>query len=226
MKITDLSAATGVPIPTIQFYLSNGLLPAGEPAGPAEAGHGYGDEHVSRLKLVRAMLEVGGLSIAEVQGVLHHLDAADRPVHSIFGMVTSTWRAPVRDTGDELWNAAHDDVARLVVRRSWRTEECNPAWQTLVQTIVTCRWLGQHDLLTLLDDYAETAERLADADLAVVTGRPETDGMLEGAVVWTVLGDVLISAMRRMAHESASARLFPPGDLPVEAAKKEEEQRG
>lgn len=208
MTITELSAATGVPVPTIRFYLRNGLLAPGDPASPGE-DH-FGPKHVERLKLVRAMLEVGGVPVTETRAALRHIDAADEPVHSAFGRVTRSWDGPGVDIGndDEMWNEARREVTELVERRHWRTGPYNPAWQALTQTIVTCRWLGVHDLLCLLDQYAETAERMADADLSVVAGRGGTDSMLEGAVLWEVLGEALFTAMRRMAHESASARLF------------------
>ncbi len=71
------------------------------------------------------------------------------------------------------------------------------------------RALGQDRFVDQLDDYARTAERLAETDLrpfASMTGRDE---VAEAALVGTVLGDALISALRRMAQESFSAQHFP-----------------
>ncbi|SEF85776.1 MerR HTH family regulatory protein [Thermomonospora echinospora] len=207
MTLAELSAVTGVPIPTIEKYLRHGLLPPGEPdcgAAPAR----YGAAHVDRLRLVRAMLEVGGLSIDEAHAVLRHLDAGDRSMHTILGMVTGGCVPPAADGGDQPWQDADQEVARLVTGRHWRVGPGSPAWRLLAQTIVVCRWLGQDDLLTRLADYAHTAEQMAATDLTLVAARAERDSVVEGALVWTVLGEMLIAAIRRMALEDASARLF------------------
>jgi hypothetical protein len=45
----------------------------------------------------------------------------------------------------------------------------------------------------------------------MIRRRPDIDSMAEGAVIGTVLGDVLIAALRRLAQEDASARSFLAG---------------
>ena len=46
MRIAELSQKTGVPVPTIKYYLREGLLPAGELTSPNQAH--YDDRHVQR----------------------------------------------------------------------------------------------------------------------------------------------------------------------------------
>lgn len=57
MSIGELSAATGVKIPTIRYYEQTDLLPEGE----RDKGNRrrYGDETVQRLLLIRAARELG-----------------------------------------------------------------------------------------------------------------------------------------------------------------------
>ncbi|NBH07914.1 MerR family transcriptional regulator, partial [Amycolatopsis sp. SID8362] len=73
MRMAELSAETGVPVATVKYYLREGLLPAGRRVGPNQAQ--YTPEHVKRLRLVCALREIGGLSLAEVADVLGVLDA-------------------------------------------------------------------------------------------------------------------------------------------------------
>ena len=40
MRISELSAQTGVPVPTIKYYLREGLLPEGERSAPTQAAYG------------------------------------------------------------------------------------------------------------------------------------------------------------------------------------------
>ena len=82
MRMAELSAESGVPVATIKYYLREGLLPPGERTSPNQAR--YDREHVRRLKLVRALLDVGGLSIARVREVLDGIDEND-DIHEVLG---------------------------------------------------------------------------------------------------------------------------------------------
>ena len=68
MRISALSARTEVPIGTIKFYLREGLLAPGRQTSRTTAE--YDESHVERVKLVRVLTEVGGLSIAATRGVM------------------------------------------------------------------------------------------------------------------------------------------------------------
>src|SRR5919197_5194181 len=93
MRIAELSRQTGVPVATIKYYLREGLLPAGEATGPNQAQ--YGEEHVRRLRLIRALVTVGGVSIASVGAVLEAIDAVDRPLHDrLRGVQASVTKPP------------------------------------------------------------------------------------------------------------------------------------
>ncbi|GMA88788.1 hypothetical protein GCM10025868_40380 [Angustibacter aerolatus] len=47
-----------MPVATVKYYLREGLLPPGTPTSRTQAQ--YDEEHVRRLRLVRALLDVGG----------------------------------------------------------------------------------------------------------------------------------------------------------------------
>ena len=64
VRMAELSERSGVPIPTIRYYIREGLLPAGRLTSPNQAD--YDDSHVRRLGLIRAMVEVGEIPIAAV----------------------------------------------------------------------------------------------------------------------------------------------------------------
>ncbi len=96
-------------------------------------------------------------------------------------------------------------MEELVARRGWQVKPTSPAWDLLTQVLATFHALGQDDLAGLLDDYAEAAERLAEAEVACVLRRPDLESMLEGVVIGTVLGDSLLAALRRLAQANVSA---------------------
>ena len=74
MRIAELSRRSGVPVPTIKYYLREGLLPGGTPTGRNQAD--YDERHLHRLRLVRALVDVGQVSIAGAREVLGAVDDA------------------------------------------------------------------------------------------------------------------------------------------------------
>ncbi|MGW0204656.1 MerR family transcriptional regulator [Streptomyces sp. NPDC003233] len=209
MRIGELAQRTGVPVPTIKFYAREGLLPPGERTSPNQVR--YDDTHVRRLKLIRAMLEVGGMSVTAVGQVLARMDAPDRTVHSMLGAAQSAISRTAGDRGTpQDRERAEADVAELVRRHGWTARPRHPGWAALVQLVMTYRDLGRDDLLALLDEYASAAARLAEAELATVARVPTLDGKIETVVLGTVLGDTAMAALRRIAQENASARMSTP----------------
>jgi DNA-binding transcriptional MerR regulator len=73
MKISELSRRSGVPLPTIKVYIRDGLLPAGERTALTQAV--FGEEHVERLSLIRALKDDAGLSLATITNMLRASDA-------------------------------------------------------------------------------------------------------------------------------------------------------
>src|SRR5690625_6097889 len=77
MKISELSAATEVPVGTIKYYLREGLLHPGHRASRPTARYDHG--HVERSRLVRALTDAGCLGIAQIKRVIDVIDADAPP---------------------------------------------------------------------------------------------------------------------------------------------------
>src|SRR5205823_11902088 len=73
MRIAELSQRSGVPIPTIKYYMREGLLYPGERTSRNQAR--YTESHIQRLRLIRALVDVGHLSIAATREVVASIDA-------------------------------------------------------------------------------------------------------------------------------------------------------
>jgi DNA-binding transcriptional MerR regulator len=208
MRIAELSRRSGVSVPTIKYYLREGLLPPGERTSPNQAL--YNDGHVRRLRLIRALTEIGDLSIAETRDVLASMDSPAKTLHETLGKahyaVSPTFERRADATS---WARAAEEAAELVRRRGWQVKADNPALELLTQVLATFHELGQHDLVGLLDEYAAAAERLADSEVKAVLARPDLESMLEGVVIGTALGDTLVAALRRLAQTDVSARMAP-----------------
>ncbi len=208
MRIAELSERSGVPLPTVKYYLREGLLPPGTLTSPNQAR--YDEQHLRRLALVRALIDVGGLSIAATRNLLERIDAPDVTVHDTLGRTQyALSRRKVPDPAS-VDPAGGEEVDALLARLGWRVRMDNPARHALADVLTALHALGAEDLLTLVEGYAECAHRLAAAEVELVTGRGETDPMVEGVVLAGVLGDAMFAALRRLAQEDASGRTRYP----------------
>src|SRR4051812_22378331 len=109
MRVGELSRRSGVPIPTIKYYLREGLLPPGAATAANQAD--YSEEHLRRLQLIRALIDVGGVSVAAARDVVAALGThADDPLE-LLGAAQSAVaprHRPDRETAD--WHAARQRV--------------------------------------------------------------------------------------------------------------------
>ncbi|GAB7050369.1 MerR family transcriptional regulator [Catenuloplanes indicus] len=209
MRVAELSRTTGVPVPTIKYYLREGLLPAGELTSPNQAS--YDERHVRRLRLVRALLEVGRLPIATIREVLRDIDDdSDWGMHERLGRTLYPLAGvPDDPPGPEL-AAAMAEVDALIARWGWQVEPHSPGRRRLAEVMLTFRELGVGHLMNAIDRYAEAAEIIAESDLRGITTDRAPDDVVTGAVIGTIVGDALQAALRRLAHEHTSVRLFTP----------------
>jgi DNA-binding transcriptional MerR regulator len=225
MRIGELSRRSGVSVPTIKYYRREGLLPAGASTGPNQAT--YSQEHLHRLRLIRALIDVGGLTVAATRDVLAAVDNPGVVGHELLG-VAHCAVAPARRAGrdTEQWRAARDEAAALVRRRGWLVSPDALALDQVADVLASMRTLELDELLAIVDRYADAAATVAEHDLGTVIARAqrvdseEPDGpsaagaqqrralMVEAVVTGTVLGESLLAALRRLAQEDASARVF------------------
>jgi len=209
MRIGELSRHTGIPVPTIKYYLREGLLPAGTATAANQAD--YDEEHERRLRLIRALIEVGGLSVAATADVLRHLDDPGVAGHNLLGSAHHAISPPPRAAREGArWQAARATALELIGRRGWQIHDAAPAVNGLADVIAALEALDQAYLVGALDDYAGIAEQLAEVDLELVAGRGAQSpvALVEAVVVGTVLGEAMFNALRRLAQENASARRF------------------
>ena len=82
MRISELSGETGVPVPTIKYYLREDLLPPGTPTAPYQAE--YGTEHARRLRLIRVLADIGNLPISTIRDVLGSIDDRNASMHEVW----------------------------------------------------------------------------------------------------------------------------------------------
>lgn len=209
MRISELAATSGVPIPSIKYYLREGLLQPGDATAVNQAD--YGDAHVRRLSLIRALIDVGGLSVATAKEVLDAIDTPDMPLAGVFG------HAQVAVSRADLYQRAPSEAARArvdgVIRDNhWFVSDRNPGRIAAANVVDAFVGAGHGELLDLIDRYAGAALEVAQADLDAVAKQPDVSAMAETVVAGTVLGDALFAALRRIAQEHVTSERYPVHD--------------
>ncbi len=193
----------------MKFYQREGLIPEGRRSHPNQVE--YDDAHVTRVRLVRALLETGGLSVAAAREVIAVLDAPDAPLAETFAVAQHAISAS-RTAGGAPSEESRERVRRLAREHRWVTTDDNPGIETAARALDGFRGIGFDPPPGYLDAYAAAAARAAAADLHALTTRSETDRVAELMVVGTVLGDPLFAGLRRLAQQDATTELFPvPG---------------
>jgi DNA-binding transcriptional MerR regulator len=197
MRISELSHASGVPLPTVKYYLREGLLMPGRATSRTRAE--YGPEHLERLRLVRALVEHGGVGIAGVRSVLDALAAPPPSRHDFLGVA----HCALPTSGGDV--EPSPEVAALVERLGWHVGPGAPAMRALGAALGAAREAGVAVTDDRLERYAVAMRAVAETDVehALAAGSPEE--AMHAVVVGTVMVDPVLVALRRVAQEAVSA---------------------
>jgi DNA-binding transcriptional MerR regulator len=206
MRISELSAQSGVPVATIKFYSRENLLPGGEKTSVNQTN--YGPAQLARLRLVRALVEVGGLSIANVRSVLTAIDDESLPVADAISAAACALPTTDRGDSDAVATPGEVTIDKLIADRGWMVLPEAEGRNLAARVIDDYLELGRPDLIANLDVYADAIEQIADADIRSVADAGSRSAMAETVIVGTVLGDALLAGLRRMAHSDAAYRRF------------------
>ncbi|MCI0385817.1 MerR family transcriptional regulator [Streptomyces sp. CNQ085] len=216
MRMSELSRRSGVPIPTIKFYLREGLLRPGRATASNQAE--YEEDHLRRLRLVRALTTLGGLSVAATREVL---EAVGEPLgrYKTLGVTHYALRSPVtaepdgRDTEEQdAADGSTAEVERLVERMGWTVTEQSPLRGALATGLRALREVGADYGADELAPYAELAAATARLDLDQLAGIEDRIDIAERALVLTVLMEPVLATLRRMAQENEAARRYADQD--------------
>ncbi|MEV5985044.1 MerR family transcriptional regulator [Streptomyces sp. NPDC052051] len=211
MRLAELSERSGVSTATIKYYLREGLLAPGRQLNATTAE--YDEEHLRRLRLVRAMIQVGRVPVAAVREVLRHAD--DDSLGRTIRMGAALWalpQVPEPDAEDAYVQTAHREVNDLLETLGWSNAQAvvtlSPAYRSLVVAVAAFRRLGYDWDSELLVSYAQLMHQAAVLDLDAVETYPSETEKVEAAVLGAVLVEPMLQALHRLAQEEESARRY------------------
>ncbi|WP_367320609.1 MerR family transcriptional regulator [Streptomyces sp. HUAS ZL42] len=211
MRLAELSERSGVSIATIKYYLREGLLTPGRRINATTAA--YDESHLRRLRLVRAMIQVGRIPVATVREVLGHVD--DDSLGRTIRLGAALWalpQVPEPDAEDEFVRAAHREVEQLLRTLGWSNAQAlvtiSPAYRSLVVAVATFRRLGYDWDPELIASYGRLMHQAAVLDLDFVETRPSEAEKVETAVAGAIFVEPVLQALHRLAQEEESARRY------------------
>ncbi len=199
LSVSELARRSGLSVATIKFYIREGLLAPGH--GTSRTRASYDDSHLARLRLIRALLEVGKVPLAAVGSVVALIDGGVAGGDQIIRLAIAALGPPRRETDLEGFTTARRDVLALVDSMGWRIDANAPALDMLADALRALRATYGDVPSDALAGYAAVALELAREEF---THRPDTDDatrLVEWAVTGTVVFEQVLAAWRRLAHE-------------------------
>ncbi|MCY0960671.1 MerR family transcriptional regulator [Streptomyces sp. H27-H5] len=213
MKISELSRRTGVPVASIKYFLRQGLLPAGRATAATIAE--YGEEHAQRLRLIKALTTLGGLTIAATRDVLGAVDQAESSEGAL-GAISYALPVPVagrRPAGDEekaeegqADTTVGTEVAELLAALDWQAPGTSPHVKGLTAALEELRRLDAQYAPGELAAYARLAESVARLDLERAAGLDDPVALAERAVIVFAICAPVFELLRRLAQEDQVRR--------------------
>jgi len=200
MQISELVRRADVPLATVKFYIREGMLPPGRATSATRAE--YDEAHLERLRLIRSLTIVAGLSLNRAKKIL---DVVDHPEGSIYQMLGRAIDALASGPSDDV------DPQRRYPRAEAALASLGPAYDTSDHRMAAFAQL-ESALLAVEEAGmpADTARLRLYGDHLMAIARAEIDGMPAGdpraAVQYAVLGTTLyepvLAAIRRLAHQN------------------------
>jgi DNA-binding transcriptional MerR regulator len=221
MRIGELARQSGIGISAIKYYIRMGLLPPGTVTGRNQAE--YGPTHLRRLRLVDALVGLGGMTVTGTRTVIAAAEDVRLSPADLLEVVDDAFAVRHLRGGRALSEAAGRRVAAALDERRWR-ETAGP--RLLDRLTEACAVAGVLDLVELwaaLDRYAAAAAQAAECDFTVLSSHtlrrrlntdPADPALREALVVVAVLGAVVQSAMSGLARRETLTRRLPadPGE--------------
>lgn len=197
--MAQLSAVSGVTIPTIKRYLREGLLPPGRRTGPNQASYDLG--HVRRLRQIATMTEIGGLTAGDVATVLAMAEAADRDMRSIRTAIDSRMALWAGRVDAESGARGRELLEELCTERGWNIDTDALPARVLARLLALATQINDGRMLAHIGDRAIVMEQVAALDLELLAdSEAPICEFLDSALFSTLLGDAILITLRRLAQ--------------------------
>lgn len=201
MRISELVQRSGVPLATIKYYIREGLLMPGETTSATQAR--YGDQHLRRLNLIRALTDVAGLPLQKAGIVIGLIEHPQPRLFDTLGQAVAAL-PPYADANEK----AEYPRAQAALEKLGQVYD--PQYAAVAQferALAAAESVGLAMSDERLLGYGRHIMGIAELDIDQVPTGTVHDAV-EHSVLGTALYEPIILAMRRLAHQDLAARQF------------------
>jgi len=200
MRISELAERSGLPVATIKFYLRKELLQPGEPVSKTQAD--YGESHLQRLRLIRALREIADLPVATIATVLGAVDDESLPLLDLLRLTQTAVARPAAydvDTGP---------AETLLSELGWQLLPGSALVASLAGVLTALA--DQHESVDTasLKPWAEAAWSVAEAEVGYISADTPRATAARRVTVGTVIYGELLAQLRLVAQEAVSVSRF------------------
>jgi DNA-binding transcriptional MerR regulator len=196
MRMSELAERTGLSVATIKFYLRERLLMPGTAVSATRSE--YGEHHVRRAVIVRALTESVGLSVHQAREIFRLIDEHEDDLFDTLGRAIAVLPPAAEPAADY-------PRARAVIEALGQLYDPRfAAVAQLERALANAEAAGVPLDAERLSVYGPHVHAIAEYDIAQVpAGREEA---VEYAVLGTALHEPVLTALRRLAHQDIAAR--------------------
>lgn len=200
MRISELAVASGASVPTIKFYLREGLLAPGRATAATQAE--YDDAHLHRIRLIQSLTEVAGLPVRRAKEILALVDRPGDDLYQTLGAAVAQLPPYLRD---EQATAPDHPRARAALEHLGQVYDPDfPAVAQLERALGAVEAAGMPMTSARLETYGTHLAAIAHEEVSLMPD--DADSAVEYAVVGTALYEPVLLALRRLAHQDLAAR--------------------
>lgn len=212
MKLSELSDKTDTPIPTIKFWMREGILPTGVKLNPTTSR--YTSDHIERIELINVLRSKLDLPITTIATLTNLIDDPEVPVLRVMqkcqiiclGLTIDPYAEPLKQA---------DRVARVREALGWPDV---PSWAAheLGDVLESAERLGHRISDESLVAHARAFDVIASQNLsATITGTTRNRIAIQ-AVQGVTVAKRLERALSALAYASSSiASRNGPGPTPA-----------
>jgi DNA-binding transcriptional MerR regulator len=214
MKVSELARSAGVSVPTVKYYLREGLLKPGASRGATQAD--YGPEHLQRVRLIRSLSDVAGLPIQKIKTVLAIIETPGDDLFETLGQAITALPpyldadAPAHAHPDAETDDSPPDYPRARAALEAIGQVYDPRFTAVAQferALAAVEDAGIPMTDERLTMYAQQLRAIAEFDLSRMP-RSSPQAAVEYAVLGTALYEPIVIAMRRLAHQHIASRML------------------
>jgi DNA-binding transcriptional MerR regulator len=205
MRISELARQAELPVATIKFYLRRQLLPPGTPISKTQSE--YGESHLLRLRLIRALREIADLPIATIGAVLGAVDDESLPLLELL-RITQTSVARPASTGTDT-----EPARVLLADLGWQLTPGSALVDSLAGVLAALA--GQHEKIDAdsLRPWADAAWSLAEVEVGHISSGTDRAIAARRVAVGTVIYGELLAQLRLAAQEAVSVSRFQASEV-------------